>query len=291
MSLVSVHHYWENPQGQQFQILYQQAPGDPRQYEFGVIDEPGHTVQWDFGDGTQATTPSEDTCDHTFPGPGTYQVEADCHEETASTTLVVDAPVYNPLMYYDMAVGVGANSPALTSLPDQWTIAYKFDPALATQLMAGQEWDWFAAYEGRLSGNDIVYANHSGGDLSVVRLFNSPEMSGGYLATGFDPANPARMPNLHWWSSDGTTWTQITSTGTTRAPEPPQVSSVPVGFGREGYGSSPKGHIFWIEMRQGLTPGEGDLIWRFDANDVTGDTYTDPRGREWSVTQAAVVEP
>ena len=45
-----------------------------------------------------------------------------------------------------------------------------------------------------------------------------------------------------------------------------------------------RGRIYWVEMRSGLVPGQGALLWRFDASEYPGGnvaTWTDPRGRVW----------
>jgi hypothetical protein len=42
-----------------------------------------------------------------------------------------------------------------------------------------------------------------------------------------------------------------------------------------------------------ITPGGPGTYWRFDANDYpgTGTTYTDPRGKVWTLTTAAAITP
>ena len=50
------------------------------------------------------------------------------------------------------------------------------------------------------------------------------------------------------------------------------------------------GRIYHAEMRTGLDPAAGTVIWRFDAEEHpgAGTAYTDPRGRDWYLDTAAV---
>ena len=55
-------------------------------------------IAWDFGDGTTATLAPSTRFDHTFPGPGTYEVKASIVDNLGATyswtqTVVVDAPL------------------------------------------------------------------------------------------------------------------------------------------------------------------------------------------------------
>ena len=55
-------------------------------------------IEWDFGDGTTGSTASKDRFDHTFPGPGTYDVTATVTGSNAKTrswsqTIVIDEPL------------------------------------------------------------------------------------------------------------------------------------------------------------------------------------------------------
>lgn len=61
------------------------------------------TIEWDFGDGTTGTTADEERFDHTFPGPGTYEVTATVQGEheidhvirtrTWTDTITIDPPL------------------------------------------------------------------------------------------------------------------------------------------------------------------------------------------------------
>ena len=63
----------------------------------GVVNVVGD-IAWDFGDGTTDTTASKERFDHTFPGPGIYDVTATVTGSNAATRswsqrVVIDAPL------------------------------------------------------------------------------------------------------------------------------------------------------------------------------------------------------
>ena len=53
------------------------------------------------------------------------------------------------------------------------------------------------------------------------------------------------------------------------------------------------GRIYNVELRSGLTPTGGTVLWRFDAAEYpgTGTSYVDPRGRTWTLTTASAITP
>ena len=63
-------------------------------------------------------------------------------------------------------------------------------------------------------------------------------------------------------------------------------------IGADGLGTSTiwDDQIYWIELRTGVDPVGGTLLWRFDANDhVSGTAWTDLRGHTWTLTTAAAI--
>lgn len=97
------------------------------------------------------------------------------------------------------------------------------------------------------------------------------------------------------WRFDGTTWAQIgSSSGVKVIPAPDAVVPLRIG-GSTGTGNIPvdifQGRIYNVEMRSGLNPAAGTVLWRFDATEVPGDnlSYTDPRGRTWTLTSLAAI--
>ena len=60
------------------------------------------------------------------------------------------------------------------------------------------------------------------------------------------------------------------------------------------FGGSERPHnIYYWELRTGLDPTGGTVVWRFDAEeaptDATTTTWTDPRGRQWTVTDPQAI--
>lgn len=54
------------------------------------------------------------------------------------------------------------------------------------------------------------------------------------------------------------------------------------------------GRIYSVELRTGLDPTAGSLVWRFDADDYPGGdatSYTDPRGRTWTLSAPGAIVP
>ena len=85
-------------------------------------------------------------------------------------------------------------------------------------------------------------------------------------------------------SVDGATWTPLGSPKSA-AIVPPFNADTPLEIGAQHVGTYHiwDGRIYWVEMRTGLNPTAGTLLWRFDADDYPGfdvSSYTDPRGRE-----------
>ena len=70
----------------------------------------------------------------------------------------------------------------------------------------------------------------------------------------------------------------------------PFDSNALVRIGTTGFAHHP-GRVYSVEMRTGLDPTAGSVLWRFDANDYpgTGTSYVDPRGRTWTLTDATAI--
>ena len=76
-----------------FEIILTDS-GDPHGFIFGTSEISNHTTGWDFGDGATASCPAMDTVQHTYAGPGTYDVTATCHGVSESVTVdTADPPV------------------------------------------------------------------------------------------------------------------------------------------------------------------------------------------------------
>ena len=93
---------------------------------------------------------------------------------------------------------------------------------------------------------------------------------------------------IGWRSANkGRTWIEVGRY--TRPQRVPFDSSSVLRIGGNGEGETWNGRIYSVELRSGLTPTSGSVVWRFDANEYTsGTSYVDPRGRTWTVPAGAI---
>lgn len=94
------------------------------------------------------------------------------------------------------------------------------------------------------------------------------------------------VSNLTAWQYDGTTWTSL-GAGPTLASFTTFDSNSYIRIGAFQTSTNPfNGRIYSVEMRTGLDPAAGTVLWRFDASDYPGfgTVYTDPRGQVWTLT-------
>lgn len=68
-----------------------------------LVEAP-ETIEWDFDDGSSATTDNNERFDHTFPGPGTYQVTATVTGSNSKTRTWSDTITINPPLRAKAAV-------------------------------------------------------------------------------------------------------------------------------------------------------------------------------------------
>ncbi|MBN8868034.1 MAG: PKD domain-containing protein [Solirubrobacterales bacterium] len=70
--------------------------GSAAKSQDGTVSEPAE-IDWDFGDGTTATTDRGERFDHTFPGPGSYEVTATVtgggKDRSWTDTITIDPPL------------------------------------------------------------------------------------------------------------------------------------------------------------------------------------------------------
>jgi hypothetical protein len=99
------------------------------------------------------------------------------------------------------------------------------------------------------------------------------------------------VSNMTAWRFDGTTWTSL-GAGTTLASFTTFDSNSYIRIGAFQTSTNPfNGRIYSVEMRTGLNPAAGTVLWRFDASDYPGfgTVWTDPRGQVWTATSAAAI--
>ena len=152
------------------------------------------------------------------------------------------------------------------------------------------------------------------GSFAIYRRFNDHNYYWNYFPTGNfgQPGPPITGSDEHlafsltlndgggatlsraWTSLDGQAWSLFDANAQASAGAVPADVSVPLRIGEDHTGAWQwDGRIYSIELRTGLDPAGGTVLWRFDANDYpgTGTSYVDPRGRTWTLTSAGVITP
>jgi hypothetical protein len=191
-------------------------------------------------------------------------------------------------------------------LPNQHTFVYRVRGPMtglsATGVVAGQmkvfgQWSWLAQRSVAPNAYVVFSAYPNGNLVNVASLAaNAGAVTGGddYGAISVTLNNGSSLAVMTGWSSpDGSTWTS----------HPPASSAVlapfdgndPVAIGvcQADANATFQGRIYSVELRTGLDPKGGTVIWRFDASDYpgTGTTYQDPRGRTWTLTSDKAITP
>ena len=147
---------------------------------------------------------------------------------------------------------------------------------------------WYAA-------TTWVWSQSSDGTAEDIQAASGVLLTGGTdqtwaLAVDQDAAGSR---SFEAFSYDGSTWT---SYGAFNAPLLSVFDStalVRIGANYSGTANVWQGRIYSVELRTGLDPAAGTVLWRFDADDYpgTGTSYVDPRGRTWTLTNAAAITP
>ena len=116
-----------------------------------------------------------------------------------------------------------------------------------------------------------------------------------YIGVVFRPNDAGSHRAWAITSVDGVTWTQIGTPYSLATPLPDGINDanarLQIGAQHDSGQHQWVGRIYWAEQRRSTVPGQGTLVWRFDATEYpgSGTTYTDPRGRVWTLTNAAAI--
>jgi hypothetical protein len=136
---------------------------------------------------------------------------------------------------------------------------------------------------------DLLSTGHSNNGSSAAILVDSAgtiTAADTWLAQSVDISGQLRS----YRSTNGTTWTQFGSA--TPAAYTIFDSAVPVTIGNRQTTFPWAGRIYSVEMRTGLDPVAGSVLWRFDASEYPGNgatSYVDPRGRTWTLQSASSI--
>jgi hypothetical protein len=132
-----------------------------------------------------------------------------------------------------------------------------------------------------------AYATGTTSGSSRAPAAPAPTQADEYIGIAVDRA----VSGQTYTSTNGTSWTAgASAAGVTSTPFDTTVD-LKIGTSEYQIGLPIwDSRIYWCEMRTGLSPTGGTVLWRFDANDhVSGTTWTDPRGRTWTLTTAAAI--
>jgi hypothetical protein len=201
---------------------------------------------------------------------------------------IVTPPYISIHGYLDPTIGtVTAPSPT-NVLPNQFTVITDAD-------MGSTENDTLVSQQGSGTSQWLMYT--TGGNAVVFNM-------GGIYLIGTFPTTPAVVA-CSVTLNDGTnsrlvvrqknadgTWTQIASVSAAPITLTHSTSPLQIGaFASGAYVHEPP--IRFVELRTGLDPADGNVLWRFNADDyMGGDIIVDSvTGVTWTLTDPAAVTP
>lgn len=193
-----------------------------------------------------------------------------------------------------------ATTPDPGPLPDEFTLVYKVrGPTGGAQNVIAAQWT-SSPNMAYMFQRTVGSTNHGfwySLDGTAVVQRSAPGEAITPTADQFLAMSISRTQFLNrpWSSTNGTGWTPVNA-GVTSAPlATPFVDATGVlRIGARITNTEPwNGRIYWVELRTGLDPAAGTVLWRFDADEYpgTGTTWTDPRGRAWTLTTASAITP
>jgi hypothetical protein len=207
--------------------------------------------------------------------------------------------VWGDANYLSPTIGT-VTTPTPGPLPSQFTLVYEvLGPTVASNGAVASQFDTFGKFSWiiyRNSGTGYqLLSVYPQGDVTnaTTRTVSSmnPSANPDRIALSVDnrPGNPLQLTSRKFTNG---AW-QLESTQDTGASVTPFVSTDPVRIGSTGgdpSGTVFNGRIYSVELRTGLDPNAGTVIWRFDANEWNGgSTFTDARGRVWTLTNPSAI--
>lgn len=198
--------------------------------------------------------------------------------------------------YLDTAVGT-ATTPDPGVLPNLCTFVFKVQgPTTNPGAVCGQ---WEGQYAFQIRRNNppskvqtMCLSPATAGSGATYRAVDGATPTGApeTLALSLTIDNGSGNQVVQTWANTAGSWSQVAN-----ATNPTTACSDVTTVMRIG-GPAPfawDSRIYWVELRTGLDPAAGTVQWRFDAADhVSGTSWTDARGRTWTLTTpAAIVKP
>jgi hypothetical protein len=167
------------------------------------------------------------------------------------------------------------------------------DATIASQATSPGQYGWQLYIPG--AGTNGIGLNHSTVGTSFNGLLGvnatTPPGTDVWIGQLLDrPSGSVTFNGLA--SADGVTWVNVGGGGTVGGPVDIFDSSAPITIGATLGAARWDGRIYWVEMRTGVVPGAGTVVWRFDASEHGGGiatTYTDPRGLTWTLSGSSAI--
>ena len=218
---------------------------------------------------------------------------------------ILDTPVALPAAAGYLTSTVGSvSTPDLGPLPSDCVVVWKLRPSniMDTDQSLGGQWDaGQVSWSLYLQNGNFFVALSLDGTTTITNSFagavNATTVPNGVdvffamrIQADFD-GTKGRVTVLR--STDGVNWTQVGFV----APNKWTVlhdSTGPIRAGTRRIGFGPwEGRMYSMELRTGIDPNAGTVLWRFDGTDYpgTGTSYTDPRGKVWTLTNASAITP
>ena len=195
-----------------------------------------------------------------------------------------------PFQYLDPVVGI-ATTPDPGPPPAEFTVVYKADTATPTSATPNTVMSQVtpSSYTVYHHNGSIAVWGSSDGTTPVYVGLHSPTSWAHPFEYAVSWRDVGANFNLRVWRRDPTGWVPVTA-GDQPIPVATLFDSNAVM--RIGEVGSSFDRIYSVELRTGLDPAAGTVLWRFDAAEApgTGTTYTDPRGRVWTLSNAAAIK-
>ena len=189
-----------------------------------------------------------------------------------------------------------ASSPDPGPLPSQCVFVWR---AQGTNTALGS---LCSQYEADPQRAWLIRRNNASGRMTVNLVVDGTSANAPSMSTVSAPASipPTATPEVlavaidhavascRMWRTNVAGVLVADASAGTMAPVAPFDSNTVIRIGSFAAASTPWiGRIYWVELRTGLDPRAGTLIWRFDASEYrSGTTFTDARGRVWTLTNS-----
>ena len=195
----------------------------------------------------------------------------------------------------DSAIGsVSTPDPGLPPSPDFTVVARVTDftdTSLVEHGVTSPNRGMTTYFERRTNAEDFVFTLSSIGSNGREHYATGPRRNREYVAYVMTLSPTYTM--TPYTSVDGVTWEIAAAKRDWGSASTAFDTTADLVVGSSlGYNGTANGRIHWVEMRSGLDPVGGAVVWRMDARDhVSGTSWTDSRSRTWTLSNPAALVP